>query len=108
MSSVSFGSAVAGRYGEAADDSAAAGAGTDDTGADAGGRLGGAAPGGGSLPGTLCRRGPQPTAGSVPRTNASGTTRTHSFDGSRSTGTSTIRSGITKSSLGLSPRTLPM
>ena len=115
-SSVSFGGAAAGGSGAAGCDSAAeapqlaAPPAREPTtaGPPGAGGSAGAAPGGASLPGTLCRRGPQPTAGSVPRTKAIGTTRTHSFDGSRSTGTSTMRSGIAKSSLGLSPRTLPM
>jgi hypothetical protein len=47
-------------------------------------------------------------SGSVPRTNAIVTTRTHSFDGSRSIGTSETRSGIGKSSRALSPRILVM
>src|SRR5205807_1890816 len=62
------------------------------------------------VPGTgagIAGRRPQ-AGGSVPRTNAIVTTRTHSFDGSRSTGTRTTLSGTAKSSRGLSPRTLPM
>src|SRR5262249_8331160 len=58
--------------------------------------------------GTAWRRGPHETLGSVPRTNAIVTTRTHSLDGSRSIGTSDTRSGTGKSSRGLSPRTLVM
>ena len=62
--------------------------------------------GGGNGEGTAGRR---PHAkGSVPLTNAIDTTRTHSFDGSRSTGTKTIFSGTGKSSRGVSPSTLPM
>ena len=57
--------------------------------------------------GTLWRLAPH-AAGSVPLTNAIGTTRTHSLDGSRSTGTTTTRSGIENSSRGLSPSTRPM
>src|SRR6185436_6173166 len=70
------------------------------------GVVGGGAPGT-PTGGTLWRRAPH-AAGSVPFTNAIGTTRTHSFDGSRSTGTTTTLSGIGKSSLGLSPSTRPM
>ena len=74
-----------------------------------GGGVAPGAPGGppGAAGGTLWRRAPH-AAGSVPFTNAIGTTRTHSFEGSRSTGTITTLSGIGKSSLGLSPSTLPM
>src|SRR5262249_19255644 len=48
-------------------------------------------------------RRPHPTPGSEPRTKAMGTTRTHSLEGSRSTGTMTTRSGTANSSRGLSP-----
>jgi hypothetical protein len=57
---------------------------------------------------TAWRRGPHETLGSVPRTKAIVTTRTHSFDGSRSIGTRETRSGTGKSSRALSPSTLAM
>src|SRR5207245_5752601 len=70
----------------------------------AGGGAGGAVGSGG----VAWRRAPQPTAGSVPRMNAIVTTRTHSLEGSMSTGTRITLSGTGNSSFGPSPRTLVM
>jgi hypothetical protein len=63
---------------------------------------------GAGFAGVIWRRGPHVLAGSVPRTKAMGTTRTHSLDGSMSTGTIATRSGMGKSSLGLLPSTRVM